>query len=110
MGFDGAATFSRADTGVQARLEEFSSSYYVHCHCHMLQLACIQAANHTPGIEHVYKTLMTWWKFFHYSPKRAEHQKSVQQVLDLPELKVTKSSDTHWLAHDSERELAMFPL
>ena len=69
------------------------------CKCR-LQLACVQAANHTPGIEHVYKTLMTLWKFFHYSPKRAEHLKSVQQVLDLPELKVTKPSDTHWLAHE----------
>ena len=66
----------------------------------MLQLACVQAANHTPGIEHVYKTLITLWKFFHYSPKRAEHLISVQQVLDLPELKVTKPSDTRWLAHE----------
>ena len=63
----------------------------------MLQLACVQAANHAPGIEHVYMTL---WKFFHYSPKRAEHLESVQQVLDLPELKVTKASDTRWLAHE----------
>lgn len=101
MGFDGAATFSGAKTGVQARLKKNSPrALYVHCHCHMLQLACVQAANHTPGIEHVYKTLMTLWKFFHYSPKRAEHLKGVQQVLDLPELKVTKPSDTRWLAHE----------
>ncbi len=38
--------------------------------------------------------------FFTYSPKRAEHLKSVQRVLDLPELKVTKPSDTRWLAHE----------
>jgi hypothetical protein len=101
MGFDGAATFSGARTGVQARLKKNSPrALYVHCHCHLLQLACVQAANHTPGIEHVYKTLLTLWKFFHYSPKRAEHLKSVQRVLDLPELKVTKPSDTRWLAHE----------
>ncbi len=101
MGFDGAATFSGVRTGVQARLKKNSPrALYVHCHCHLLQLACVQAANHTPGIEHVYKTLLTLWKFFHYSPKRAEHLKSVQRVLDLPELKVTKPSDTRWLAHE----------
>ena len=63
-------------------------------------LACVQAANHTPGIEHVYQTLLTQWNFFHYSPKTAEHLKSVQRVFDLRELKVTKPSDTQWLAHE----------
>ena len=101
MGFDGAATFSGKKTGVQARLKRNSPhALYVHCHCHLLQLACVQAANNTAGIEHVYKTLMTLWKFFHYSPKRAEHLKGVQQVLDLPEMKIIKPSDTRWLAHE----------
>ena len=66
----------------------------------MLLLACVQAASHIPGIENVYEILMTLWKFFHYSPKRAEYLKSVQQVLDLPELKVTKPSATCWLVHE----------
>ena len=61
---------------------------------------CKQAANATPGIKHVYTTLMTLWKFFHYSPKRAEPLKEIQKVLDLPELKIVKPSDTHWLAHE----------
>ena len=53
MGFDGAATFSGAKTGVQVRLKKNSPrALYVHCHCHMLQLACIQA-NSTPGIEDI---------------------------------------------------------
>ena len=37
---------------------------------------------------------------FHYSPKRAESVKEVQKVLDLPELKIVKPSDTRWLAHE----------
>jgi hypothetical protein len=45
-------------------------------------------------------TLTALWKFFHYSPKRAESLKTVQQVLDLPELKIAKPSDTRWLAHE----------
>ena len=42
--------------------------------------------------------LTTLWKFFHYFPKRAEFLKETQHVLNLPEMKVIKLSDTHWLA------------
>ena len=101
MGFDGAATFSGKHNGVQTLLKSNSPhSIFVHCHCHLLQLACVQAANSTPGIKHVYITLTTLWKFFHYSPKRAECLKAVQRVLNMPELKVIKPSDTRWLAHE----------
>ena len=61
----------------------------------------MQAANGTAGIEHVYVTLTTLWKFFYYSPKRAQSLKEVQKVLDFPELKIVKPSDTRWLAHES---------
>ena len=101
MGFDGAATFSGDKTGVQRRLKELSPhALFVHCCCHVLQLASVQAANATPGIKHVYTTLMTLWKFFHYSPKRAESLKEIQKLLDLPELKIVKLSDIRWLAHE----------
>ena len=101
MGFDGAATFSGNKTGVQRRLKELSPhALFLHCHCHLLQLASVQAANATPGIKHVYITLMTLWKFFHYSPKCAESLREIQKVLDLPELKVVKPSETRWLAHE----------
>ena len=66
MGFDRAATFSGHKTGVQRGLKELSPhALFVHCRCHVLQLASVQAANATPGIKHVYTTLMTLWKFFH---------------------------------------------
>ena len=73
---------------------------FVHCHCHQLQLACVQAANGTADIEHVYVTLTTLWKFFYYSPKCAQSLKEVQKVLNFPELKIVKPSDTRWLAHE----------
>ena len=57
MGFDGAATFSGKKSGVQARMKKQSShALFVHCHCHQLQLACVQAANGTAGIKHVCDT------------------------------------------------------
>ena len=58
------------------------------------------AANATPGIKHVYTTLMMLWKFFHYFPKCAESLKEIEKVPDLPELKIVKLSDTCWLAHE----------
>ena len=45
-------------------------------------------------------TLTTLWKFFHYSPKCAQSLKEVQKVLNLPELKDVKPSDTRWLSHE----------
>ena len=50
MGFDGAATFSGDKTGVQRRLKELvPHALFVHCHCHILQLAFVQTANVTPA-------------------------------------------------------------
>ena len=96
-GFDGAFTFSGDKTGVQRRLKQLAPhALFVHCHCHVLQLASMQAAYTTPGIKHVYTTLMTLWKFFHNYPKRAVME--IQKVLDLPELKIVKPSDTWQLA------------
>ena len=101
MGFDGAATFAGKKSGVQARLKKHAPhSVFVHCHCHKLQLACVQSANSTEGIKHVYTTLTTLCKFFHYSPKRCQNLKEIQKVLDIPELKIVKPSDTRWLSHE----------
>ena len=101
MGFDGAAAFSGKHSGVQSYLKKNAPhALFVHCHCHLLQLACVQAANGTTGIKHVYTTLITLWKFFQRSPKRCEILKEVYTVLNLPELKIIKPSDTRWLAHE----------
>ena len=55
MGFDGAATFSGNKSGVQARMKKHSPhALFVHCHCHQLQLACVQATNGTAGTPEKY--------------------------------------------------------
>jgi len=92
MGFDGAATFSGRHNGVQALLNKISPhSIFAHCHCHLLQLVCVQAANNTQGIKH---TLTTLWKYFHYSPKQVGCLKEIQRVIKIPEFKIVKPSDT----------------
>ena len=75
MRFAGAATSSGKHNGVQSLLKKNSPhAVFVHFPCHLLQRACVQAANATGGIKHVYVTLTTLWKIFHYSPKRTECQ------------------------------------
>ena len=102
LGFDGASTFSGKKSGVQTRIKAIAPhALFVHCHCHLLQLACVQAANSTPRIKHVNTTLTSLWKFFHHSPMRTESLKEVQHVLDMPELKIHKPSDTRWLVMKS---------
>ena len=43
---------------------------------------------------------MMLWKFFHYFPKRAGSLKEIQKVLDLPELRIMKPSETRCLVHE----------
>ena len=101
LGFDGASTMSGAKSGVQIRLRYHSpSSLYVHCRCHQLQLAVIHAAKEHREVMQVLGTLLTMWKAFHYSPKKAEMLIEIQAVLNSPELKVHKPSDTRWLARE----------
>ena len=46
-------------------------------------------------------TLLTVWKAFHYSHKRAEILAEIEAVLNTPEIKITKPSGTQWLAKPS---------
>ena len=99
LGFDGASTMSGCRTGVQTRLRLHSpSAVYVHCRCHQLQLAALNAADEHIEVKRVLGTLLTIWKAFHYSPKKAEKHAEIQAELHSPEIKMQKPSDTRWLA------------
>ena len=64
MGFDGASTFTGKHSGVQAQPKKHAPhAIFVHCHCHKLQLAIVQAANSADGIKHVNTTLTALWNF-----------------------------------------------
>ena len=101
QGYDGAATFAGKVSGVYKRMQTLAAhAIYIHCSCHRLQLASIQAAESVIAIKKMFGTMTTLWKFFYYSPKKAEALKSIQTVLNLPELKVVKPSTTRWLSHE----------
>ena len=73
---------------------------YIHCACHRLQLASVQAAESVPEIKKIFGMMGNIWKLFYYSPKKTQALKEVQAALTLPELKVVKPSDTRWLSHE----------
>ena len=99
LGFDG--TMSGNKSGVNLKMRYHTpSALCVHCRCHQLQLAAVHAANDHLEVQEVLGTLLTMWKTFHYSPKKAEKLAEIQAVLDAPELKIYKPSDTPWLARE----------
>ena len=68
MGFDGACMFSGQKTGVQTHVKTLTP-HALFVVCHWLWLACVQAANSTPGIKHAYTTFVALLKFFPFLPK-----------------------------------------
>ena len=67
----------------------------VHCVCHRLALASSQASRDVSYL------LLTLYNFFHSSPVKSARLKQVQEVLNTPQLKVTRAVDTRWLSHKS---------
>ncbi len=101
QGYDGASVFSGHVNGVQKRLRLHSChAIYIHCACHRLQLASLQAADAVTSVKKVFGAMSNLWKLFHYSPKKTETLVAVQAALNLPELKVVKPIDTRWLSHE----------
>ena len=101
IGFDGTNIMSGHRSGVQTRLRLHApSSVYVHCRCHKLQLAALNAAAEHTEVNRVLGIFLTIWKAFHYSPKKAEKLAEIQAELDSPEIKMQKPSDTCWLARE----------
>lgn len=101
QGYDGASVFSGNTSGVQVRMRVHSAhSLYLHCACHRLQLAGVQAAASIPEIKKVFGMMANLWKLFSNSPQKAEALKEIQAALNLPQLKIVKPSDTWWLSHE----------
>ena len=67
------------------------------CSCHRLELASIQTAKSVKEVKLMFGAMTNLWKLFYYSPKKVVTLANVQAVLNLPELKVVKPSDTRWL-------------
>ena len=68
----------------------------MHCRCHQLQLAAVNAANEHTEVKRVLGTLLSG-KHFTTLQKKSEKLSEIQAELNSPELKMQKPSDTRWL-------------
>ena len=96
FGSDGASVMTGRHAGVAAMNSQIIS---VHCICHRLALASGQASNQIKYLRQMKEYLLALWKYFHYSPVRSGHLKSIQEIMGSPELKIVKAVDTRWLSH-----------
>ena len=65
-----------------------------------LQFASVKSAASVKEVKMLFGAMANLWKLFYYSPKKAETLANVQAVLNLPEMKIVKPSDTRWLSHE----------
>ena len=102
IGFDGTNTMSGHRSGVQTCLRLHApSAVYVHCRCHKLQLAALNAAAEHTEVNRLLGTLLTIWKAFHYSPKKnPEKLAEIHAELDSSEIKMQEPNDIRWLARE----------
>ena len=102
FGSDGAPVMTGCFNGVVAQLKQLNNHIIsVHCVCHRLALACGQAGNSITYLKRVKESLLTLWKYFHYSPVKSANLRQIQEEMASPELKLTlvKACDTRWLSH-----------
>ena len=92
QGYDGASPFSGKNTGVQKRIRTLAGhAVYIHCFCHRLQSASIQAAENVPQIQRMFGMMTNLWKVFFYSPTKAEKLERDTGSLESPGAKDSKA-------------------
>ena len=103
FGSDGAAVMIGRVSGVATRLKHKQPVLIsIHCVAHRLALAAGQAGEKVPFLSTRFKpTLRQLFYFFENSAVRMSGLKSLEQILNLPELKLKKAADTRWLSHDT---------
>ena len=106
---DGASVMTGRHSGVAARLKAVQPIITsIHCVAHRLALAAGQAGDKVKFIANTFKpTLRQLFYFYENSSVRSSALKSIQELLDTPELKLKKPLDTRWLSHDATCQTLM---
>ena len=71
----------------------------VHCVCHRLALVSSQASSDVSYLKKFKDYLLTLYNYFHFSPVKSARLTLVRELLNTPQLKVTRAVDTRWLSH-----------
>ena len=103
FGTDGEKVMTGRVNGVAARLKRHQPILTsIHCVCHRLALAAAQAGKDVPFINKKFKpTLSQLFYFYQNSPVRMSGLKAIEELLEMPALKLKKAADTRWLSHES---------
>ena len=93
------------NSGVATRLKHRQSVLTsIHCVAHRLALAAGQAGEKVPFLSTSFKpTLRQLFSLYFYenSAVLMSSLKTLEQILNLPEVKLKKAADTRWLLHDT---------
>ena len=101
LGSDGASVMLGVRGGVSKLLKDkvpFLASH--HCIAHRLALACGQSADEVPSLRKFKSVLDQLYRFYSNSAVRTAGLRSIQEVLDDPQLKLTQAKDVRWLSHE----------
>ncbi|KAK0062850.1 zinc finger protein 862 [Biomphalaria pfeifferi] len=113
LSFDGASNFSGVHKGVQALIRKkfCPDAIYFQCRSHLLHLAAQRAATVCKEVKRTISILGDLYKIFSQSPKRSQQLKNVQEMCNIPILKVIEPSSTRWLAYERciERVIKILP-
>ena len=106
---DGASVMIGRHSGVATRLKAVQPVITsIHCVAHRLALAAGQAGDKVKFIADTFKpTLKQLFYFYENSSVRLSALKSIQELLETPELKLKKPLDTRWLSHDAACQTLM---
>ena len=94
---DGASIMTGCHEGVIARLAPTLIS--THCSAHSLLLAASQACNSNDSFKRFKKIINQIYTFVSKSSVRTAKLKEIQKVLEKPQLKLQRATETHWLSH-----------
>ena len=98
---DGVAVIIGTRGGVAALLKGRSPWVIAnHCIAHRLVLAAGQAANEIPYVKKFKAILDQLYQFYENSAVRTAGLKKIQDVLNVPQMKLTQAKDVRWLSHD----------
>jgi hypothetical protein len=99
FGSDGASIMTGSKNGVATRLKRDSPFLIsVHCMAHRLNLVTEKAAKEEPFTNSFQKMLSDIFYYFKKSTARILQLKQIQEILDLPEIRMKEVHEIRWIS------------
>ena len=99
---DGASVMVGSETGVVTRIKTKVPAFIAtHCSAHRLSLAVCDVSNASSMIQRFQKVLNQIYVHFSRSTVRTAELVEMQKILDEPQLKLQRPTETRWLSHQN---------